>query len=83
MIGRLISNPYVIGGIVLALLVGLAWSHSKAYRAGRAVEQAAILERINEENDNAGNNAEDWRAVYRRCADAGGLYDFETNTCDD
>ena len=74
---------YLVIGAVVSVLALLTYSHVKAYRAGRAVEQAAILDRINEENDNAGNTAEDWRAEYRRCADAGGLYDFETNTCDD
>ncbi|WP_166163064.1 hypothetical protein [Chelativorans oligotrophicus] len=69
-------------GIVLAVMSGLAWSHSAAYRAGRSAEQAAFVERINQENEDAGNSAEDWRSQYRRCVDAGGLFDFETGACD-
>lgn len=69
-------------GLAAAALAGLGFSHWKAYSVGRAAEQAAFLERINQENDNAGNAAEDWRAEYRRCVGAGGVYDFETGTCD-
>ena len=70
-------------GIGVALLAGLAWSHTAAYRAARAAEQAALVERINQENEDAGNAAEDWRGRYRFCIGRGGLYDFETGTCDD
>ncbi|PSM18206.1 hypothetical protein [Nitratireductor sp. StC3] len=66
----------------LAVLAGLAWSHSAAYRAGRSAEQARIVERINQENDDAAENAEDWRGKLRRCIDAGGVFDFETGSCE-
>ena len=69
-------------GAGLAVVAALAWSHSAAYRAGRSAEQAAFVERINQENEYAGNSAEDWRSQYRRCVDAGGLFDFETGACD-
>jgi len=49
---------------------------------GRAVEQAAIVKRIEKENADAGTAAENWRAEYRRCADAGRLFDFETGACE-
>jgi len=67
-------------GIVIALSL-LTFSHRFAYQAGRQVEQAAFLDRINKENDDAGNSAEDWRGQYRRCVDTGGLFDFETGSC--
>lgn len=69
-------------GAVLAVIGALAWSHTHAYRAGRQAEQVKFVQKINEENENAGNAAEDWRARYRRCAERGGLYDFETGACD-
>ncbi|UUP19486.1 hypothetical protein [Nitratireductor thuwali] len=70
-------------GAVLAVLGGLAWSHHSAYQAGRTAEQAAFMAKLNQENEDAGKAAEDWRARYRRCVDGGGLYSFETGTCDD
>ncbi|WP_309086711.1 hypothetical protein [Chelativorans sp.] len=70
-------------GAALAVIAGLAWSHTAAYRAGRAVEQAAFSEQIRKENENAGNAAEDWRARYRLCIERGKLFDFETGTCND
>jgi len=48
----------------------------------RTAEQAAFIQQINRENSNAGNTAEDWRAEFRRCTGAGGVYDFETGACD-
>ncbi|EKF41476.1 hypothetical protein [Nitratireductor indicus] len=70
-------------GAVLAIAGGLMWSHSWAYRTGRSVEQKAFVQKINQENKEAGNAAEDWRARYRRCAERGGLYDFETGACNE
>lgn len=67
-------------GIVVALGL-LTFSHRFAYQSGRQVEQAAFLDRINKENEDAGNSAEDWRAQYRRCVDAGRLFDFEAGSC--
>lgn len=66
----------------LAVLAGLAWSHTAAYRAGRSAEQAKFIERINQENDDAAENAEDWRAEYRRCVASGGMYNFESGSCE-
>lgn len=65
---------------VLLLLWG--WALNTAYQAGRQAEQAAFLNRINVENENAGDIAEKWRGDLRRCIDAGGVYDFETGACD-
>lgn len=69
-------------GIGAALIAALVWSHATAYKAGRAVEQAAFLEQIRQENEHAGKAAEDWRSVYRMCVERGGLFDFEDGTCD-
>ena len=69
-------------GAAVAVLGLLTWSHTAAYQAGRSAEQAAFVERINQENEDAGNSAEDWRGQYRRCVDAGGVFDFETGACD-
>ena len=73
---------YLLIGAAVAALGLLTYSHTAAYRAGRAAEQASIATRINQENDNAGNAAEKWRADLRRCSDAGGVFDFETGACD-
>lgn len=73
---------YLLIGAGVAALALLTFSHTKAYQAGRATEQAAVASRINKENDNAGNHAEDWRAALRRCNGTGGLFDYETGTCD-
>ncbi|MVA98832.1 hypothetical protein GN330_16415 [Nitratireductor sp. CAU 1489] len=78
MFGR---GTWVKIGVGLAVLAGLAWSHTAAYRAGRTAEQARIVERITQENDDAAENAEDWRTEYRRCVASGGLYDFESGSC--
>lgn len=75
-------GPWIKIGAGLAVLAVLAWSHTAAYRAGRSAEQAKIVERINQENDDAAENAEDWRAEYRRCIASGRLYDFETGSCE-
>nr|WP_244425206.1 hypothetical protein [Pseudaminobacter salicylatoxidans] len=60
----------------------LTWSHVEAYRAGQIAAQTDILTRINQENEHAGNEAERWRSEYRRCNDAGGVYDFAAGACD-
>lgn len=82
MLGLSLGAWLRLGAIVVA--VGfLIYSHTRAYQAGRLAEQAAFLEQINQENEDAGNEAERWRTDYRRCVDAGGVYDFETGTCVD
>ncbi|EKF44084.1 hypothetical protein NA8A_00040 [Nitratireductor indicus C115] len=65
---------------VAALVVGV---YAYGYQRGRTVEQVAFARKINHENKEAGNAAEDWRARYRRCAERDGLYDFETGACDE
>ncbi|WP_041544344.1 MULTISPECIES: hypothetical protein [Chelativorans] len=69
-------------GIVLAVMSGLAWSHSAEFRAGRAAEQGAISHQIRKENADAAEASEEWRARYRLCVAGGGLHDFETGACD-
>ncbi len=75
-------HPYVLGGALIAAVVLSGGSYIKGRMDGRAIEQAAVINQIKQENTNAGNNAEEWRADFRRCADAGGLYNFETGACD-
>lgn len=75
-------KAYVLAAAAVAVVGGLTASHLWVYRAGRAAEQAAVVARIEKENDNAGRNAEDWRARLRRCLDADGVFDFETGRCD-
>ncbi len=53
------------------------------HQRGRMAEQASFAQWINQQNEEAGNAAEDWRARYRRCAERGGLFDFETGACDE
>lgn len=74
------SAGMAMAGIVIALGL-LTVPHRFACQAGRRVGQAAFLERINKENENAGNSAEDRRGQYRRCVEAGGLFDFEAGAC--
>jgi len=69
-------------GAALAVIGVLVWSHLSAYRAGRAVEQAAFSEQMRKENADAGEAAEEWRARYRLCVAGGWLYDFETGACE-
>lgn len=76
-------SPYgrVLAGLVgIALLIVAAWFDGHSY--GQKAAQADILKQINQENEHAGNEAERWRSDYRRCVDAGGLYDFEAGSCD-
>lgn len=73
---------YLIIGAGVAVLGLLAFSHVKAYQAGRTAEQAAVAAQINQENEHAGNTAEDWRARLRRCVDAGRVFSFESGSCD-
>ncbi|EKF17048.1 hypothetical protein [Nitratireductor pacificus] len=75
-------GAWLRAGAAVAVLGALTWSHLAVYRAGRSAEQAAFAEKINQQNEEAGNAAEDWRARYRRCVDTGGLFDHETGTCD-
>lgn len=72
---------YMMIGAAVAVIGLLAYSHVKVYNAGRAVEQAAIVKRIEKENTDAGANAEKWRADLRRCIADGGMFDYETGTC--
>lgn len=74
-------NPYVIGGAILAAVLLTTGGYVKGRMDGRAIEQAALVKQINQENTNAGNAAEKWRADFRRCVDAGRVYDFETGAC--
>lgn len=73
---------YLLIGTAVAVLGLLTYSHTVAYHAGGAAEQAAIATKINQENDNAGNAAEKWRADLRRCSDAGGVFNFEAGACE-
>lgn len=74
-------RTYLLIGAGIALLAVLAWSHTAAYRSGQRVGQASVIEKLNQENDNAGQDAEKWRGDLRRCNDAGGVFDFEFGTC--
>lgn len=73
------AGLYLVGAIALAGI--LAHSHWTAYSLGREIEQKRFLEQIKKENDDAGEQAERWRADYRRCVDGGGVYEFETGAC--
>ncbi len=64
--------------LVLALAAGI---YLYGHHRGRVDEQTAFAAKINQENEEAGNAAEDWRARYRRCAERGGLFDYETGAC--
>lgn len=84
MISLLLSNSRIVllGAAALAVAGGLVWSHSWMYSQGRRAEQLEVAKKIEKENEDAHDAAEDWRTRYRRCADAGGLFDFETGACD-
>ncbi|MBY8918837.1 hypothetical protein KUG85_04650 [Nitratireductor sp. L1-7-SE] len=65
--------------LVLALAGGI---YRYGHHRGRVDEQAAFAAKINQENEEAGNAAEDWRVRYRRCAERGRMFDFATGTCE-
>jgi hypothetical protein len=75
-------KAYLLVGAVAGAEALLTFTHFKAYQAGRSVEQAAFMARIEEENTDAANRAENWRAELRRCNASGGLFDFETAACE-
>ncbi|MGI3128754.1 hypothetical protein [Nitratireductor sp. PBL-C9] len=68
---------------ILAVSVIAGGIYLYGHQRGRMAEQAAFAQWINQQNEDAGNAAEDWRARYRRCAERGGLFDFETGACDE
>lgn len=65
----------------LAVTAFLGWTHYEMYETGRAYERSAMLNSIVKGNEDAGNAAENWRTKYRRCLDAGGVFDFEAGSC--
>lgn len=70
-----------VGAVCLAgalFGVGYGWGRVD----GRAIAQAAIVERIGKENAHAGSKAEDWRGALRDCDARGGVYDFAAGACD-
>ncbi|WP_432288751.1 hypothetical protein SLT36_30075 (plasmid) [Aminobacter sp. BA135] len=75
-------RAYLLAVAAVAVIAALGWSHTAAFRYGRSTEQVRFAAEITKENDNAGRAAENWRAEFRRCADAGGVFDFERGTCD-
>lgn len=65
------------------IVVAAGWLlYGKGVSDGRRTEQAAIANKINQDNEEAGDAAEERRARYRRCVDAGGVFNFETGACD-
>lgn len=70
--------------VVAVAAIGAAggWGYLWGRADGRAIEQSAFAERIRKSNEEAGDAAETWRADFRRCNDAGGLFDFEAGSCD-
>lgn len=70
-----------VGGLLAAAaLYAGAYAHGRV--DGRALANRDILERLDRENDHAGDTAENWRDAYRRCVDAGGVYDFAAGACE-
>lgn len=50
-------------GIVVTLVVAVFITTS-IYRAGKDAGAGKLIDRINQENEDAGNSAENWRADY-------------------
>ncbi|MDV6226271.1 hypothetical protein R2G56_08235 [Nitratireductor aquimarinus] len=66
---------------VLAVSVIAGGIYLYGHQRGCMSEQASFARWINQQNEDAGNAAEDWRARYRRCAERGGVFDYETGSC--
>jgi hypothetical protein len=49
---------------------------------GRQLAEKAIIERIVDQNERAGHDAELCRDLYRRCDERGGVFDFAGCACD-
>ncbi|MBN7755552.1 hypothetical protein JYP46_01840 [Nitratireductor aquimarinus] len=66
---------------ILAVSVMAGGIYLYGHQRGRMAEQAVFAQWTNQQNEDAGNAAEDWRARYRRCAERGGVFDYETGSC--
>jgi hypothetical protein len=77
--GRIIAGLAAAALVTHGAVAGGAYLNGRA--DGRAIERAAIMDFVNRRNEEAGNAAEGWRGEYRRCVDAGGVFDFEAGAC--
>jgi len=77
----LVSPPGKALAAVLAVCVIAGGIYLYGHQRGRMAEQAALAQCINQQNEEAGNAAEAWRARYRRCVERGGVFDYETGDC--
>lgn len=66
---------YVIGACLALLTV--VWVAAEIKHAGRMAER----ERIERENDDAGDNADRARGDYDECIANGGVFNFATRKC--
>lgn len=80
---RLLLNPWVLLAGVVAVTASVGGAYFKGRSDGRALEQNAMVERINRDNREAGDAAENWRDALRLCNIHGGVFDFATGACND
>lgn len=74
-----LSSPLTAIALSAATYAG-GYAHGR--HDGRTLAEAAIIEKIVEQNERAGDEAELCRDLYRRCSDRGGVFDFAGCACD-
>lgn len=74
------TGAYV--GCALVIAVFAWWAYGEIFSSGKANGRDGVLTEIIQENTDAGNRSEEWRAALRHCNRTGGLFDFEHGTCD-
>ncbi|WP_162230651.1 hypothetical protein [Nitratireductor soli] len=66
---------------VILYVAAAALVYRMVYSDGRSDGRAEMANKINQDNEEAGDAAEKRRADLRRCVGAGGVFNFETGAC--
>jgi hypothetical protein len=72
----------VIPWYKIALGVAAAGALIWLYADIRADGARSVTSKLERQNNEAGNAADDARSAYDRCLDAGGLWNFRAGRCD-
>lgn len=81
MLRILATRPWALAGGLGAIAAALVAAYAWGRLDGRALAEAAVFERIAEQNERAGNDAETCRDRYRLCVASGGVFDFAGCSC--
>ncbi|MGB3815636.1 MAG: hypothetical protein WA950_20645 [Shinella sp.] len=68
-------HKIILGVVIAAALIWL-------YADIRADGARSVTSRLERQNNEAGNAADNARSAYDRCLDAGGLWNFRAGRCD-